>query len=170
LLLQRSRHHRPLTFSDIRTQDFIDGVDEPRIGITFMAEADHPTVTVPGQIGESQQRPGQNDPSWLVNTAGTLLKRFHVDRDSSVTQCKSTSTVASNEQGLRVAADTDACGTDDKLHGVKQLVLAPSAFRKKQRFLSSRNTYTSRVKRSIVPATIAMDAKRAAVSVKYVVT
>ena len=80
-------------FNGIRAQEVTEGAVEPKIGITFMAGADTPQVNRMEQIGMTQGVPDQKSATWRVNTAGTLLKTFDVDKDLSIIQTDNTSAV-----------------------------------------------------------------------------
>ena len=57
-----------------------------RIGITFMAGGDKPSVTAAEVSKISDAKPDQRTPEWRVFTAATLLKRVVVADDLSINQ------------------------------------------------------------------------------------
>ena len=89
----------------IRTREVSASGIEPMIGMTFMAGADLPQVAQQEQVGMNQDRPDQKDAAWRVNTAGTLLMSYEVERDLSVIKTDNTATVVQNARDRRVFED-----------------------------------------------------------------
>jgi hypothetical protein len=87
------RNIRATFFNGVRAQEVSDDAIEPRVGLTFMAGADTPQVNRMEQIGMTQGKPDQKTATWRVNTAGSLLRNFDVDKDLSIMQSDNTSAV-----------------------------------------------------------------------------
>jgi hypothetical protein len=96
---------RATFFDGIRAREASANAVEPKIGMTFMAGADLPQVTEQEQIGMTQRQPEQKDAAWRVNTAGTLLLNYEVERDLSVIHTDNTPTVVKNARDRRVFED-----------------------------------------------------------------
>lgn len=73
--------------------------------MTFMAGADISQVTQLEQIGMAHGKPEQKDAAWRVNTAGTLLLNYEVEKDLSVIHTDNIATVVKNARDRRVLED-----------------------------------------------------------------
>lgn len=67
-------------------QDFDPSAPTIRIGIIFLEGADIPAVTYAEMNRETRKRPDQKSPEWRVATAATLLRRFQVRDDFTITR------------------------------------------------------------------------------------
>ena len=85
----------------IQIKEVDDEAHEPVIGMTFMAGADLPQVTQMEEIGMRRKDPEQRDATWRVNTAGTLLTTFDVDKELSITQADNTASVVKRSRERR---------------------------------------------------------------------
>lgn len=96
---------RATFFDGIRAREASSSAVEPKIAMTFMAGADLPQVTQQEQVQMTQRQPDQKDAAWRVNTAGTLLMNYEVEKDLSVIQTDNTPTVVKNARDRRVFED-----------------------------------------------------------------
>jgi hypothetical protein len=96
---------RATFFDGIRAREVSPGAVEPKIGMTFMAGADKSQVTQLEQMGMAQRQPEQKDAAWRVNTAGTLLLNYEVEKDLSFRQTDNTATLVQNVRDRRVFED-----------------------------------------------------------------
>jgi hypothetical protein len=94
---------RATFFDGIRAREASPSAVEPKIAMTFMAGADLPQVTQREQIQMTQRQPDQKDAAWRVNTAGTLLMNYEVEKDLSVIQTDNTATVVKNARDRRTS-------------------------------------------------------------------
>lgn len=56
------------------------------IAIVFLQGADRPSVNYEELRGETRMAPSQKTPEWRVATAATLLKRFEIKDDFSISR------------------------------------------------------------------------------------
>jgi hypothetical protein len=81
-----------------RVNDISEAAAIPKIGVTFMPGVDTPQANRLEQVGMTSNVPDQKTAIWRVNTAGTLLNDFEVDKDLSIVQSDNTAQVVAKSR------------------------------------------------------------------------